>query len=547
MGYENYSWDLDDIIKIGDFDLFCEETKVGFHLAKDRFKKLNRTSGAEAFREFVYLVENLRDRVVKITDLPFLMRAKDQESEVAKTLENKSIQLGVEYQEIEDKLTHWLNGHWVDKKKRLKRKNVSNFLSAIPNQRYYFEKRFNFLLPENEESLISFEKENERKTLEDLWTSVKIMNSKKNASVHFDIFRAIINSQKNEAKRRGYESVLSMENYLNDIPDSSVQLVSKICDKNRGVFFNYFKDLEKMRGKELDFEFLDGLEFGNSLDFSLEEAMNEIPSSFDIVSKNFAKKMQDLIESKHLDLLPSEKKKNSCFCLSVSPKIAPYIFMNYRGKFEDLTNLIHEFGHGIAYSFMNSQSPFFGDASPFIDEVNSLFSEQVLLERLCQSNKKSVRNSAKMKRIHDAFFTVFLQNFLADFETQSYAKIDDLNSESISSMYENIFSYHTSNLIKVDSNFSHGWIEKDHLVEAPFYHQKYVIGYLLSASLFALYKNYGREFIPKYERFLSGMNSRDPQDSLLEIGININSKSFWKNGFSIIQQWEHDFKESLKK
>jgi len=92
--------------------------------------------------------------------------------------------------------------------------------------------------------------------------------------------------------------------------------------------------------------------------------------------------------------------------------------------------------------------------------------------------------------------------------------------------------------VQVDSIFQYEWSYIPHIVESPFYCYAYNFGELLSFALFARYKKEGRVFIPKIETILKSGGSKNPNEVLKDVGIDMTSTSFWKSSFEIIKDWQ---------
>ena len=58
-------------------------------------------------------------------------------------------------------------------------------------------------------------------------------------------------------------------------------------------------------------------------------------------------------------------------------------------------------------------------------------------------------------------------------------------------------------------------------------------------ALYARYKTEGQTFVPSIEKILSAGGSKDPNEVLQEVGIDMSSADFWQGSFELINQWQN--------
>jgi oligoendopeptidase F len=51
-----------------------------------------------------------------------------------------------------------------------------------------------------------------------------------------------------------------------------------------------------------------------------------------------------------------------------------------------------------------------------------------------------------------------------------------------------------------------------------------------------MYKEEGKDFIPKYKKLLRSGGKKRPEELLEEIGIYIKEESFWEKGFDYLER-----------
>ena len=81
------------------------------------------------------------------------------------------------------------------------------------------------------------------------------------------------------------------------------------------------------------------LDNGIKREFTLEEAIDIIKKALAPLGEEYLKTIDILLDG-HIDATPSEKKNQSIIF-----SWQDYSFLNFRGRYADVKNLIHELGH----------------------------------------------------------------------------------------------------------------------------------------------------------------------------------------------------------
>ena len=145
----------------------------------------------------------------------------------------------------------------------------------------------------------------------------------------------------------------------------------------------------KMKADLLEIDEPHLYDFGVPLDnnvnktYSLDEAINIIINALEPLGEDYLKAVHFLLDG-HIDAEANDDKHQS---ITFSWNV--YSFMNFRGTYNDLKNMIHELGHILNYYFSKKNLPFiYEDSTIFVGETASLVNE-FLLNRYLYSNASS--------------------------------------------------------------------------------------------------------------------------------------------------------------
>lgn len=575
------NWNLDNILKLEDFDKYYQKTEKLLPEFDEYFAKLEPEMSPLDFIATIDFEEMVGDRMSRLRNLPMLIEATNQKDTQAKLMKSKVDDLQLRMAAKSRKISQWIKGLKVENKNLLDDDNARRLFSGIAELEYslnYARKAARYSLNLNQEEIIDHKDVTGVQALVDLRTMIetefeysfqsKILKTqaelmsyvyspkaldreeayktllnkhKDNIDKFFLIYQAIVKDWDYEAKLRGYESPISIRNFANHIPDKAIETLLEVCRQNRYVFQDFFKFKAKELGlKKLKREDIYAPLFTKKENkVSYEDAWKLINSTFEEFSEDFSLKAKKMADEKHIDVYPSENKISGAFCDTVGPKVTPYVLLNFTGKERDIPTLAHELGHGIHSLYANKLRHSVQHANLPLAETASTFGEMVLFEKMYQKETDPEKKKSMLaEKVADSYATILRQSYFIIFERKAHEAISKgTTAKQIGEIWMETLREQFGNSVEVNDLFAYEWAYIPHIVNTPFYCYAYNFGELLSLSLFAKYKEEGSSFVPKLEKILSSGGSMDPNKVLKEVGIDMSSKSFWEGSFKIIESW----------
>ena len=233
------------------------------------------------------------------------------------------------------------------------------------------------------------------------------------------------------------------------------------------------------------------------------------------------------------------------FCYTVSPKITPYVLLNFDGRTRDVSTLAHEFGHAM-HSMAAADKPIMVSEAPLpLAEMASVFAEMLLNDKLAEKMSKKERKLLLVEEIDDMYATIMRQAYFTLFEIEAHHAIAEENAtiDKVSKIYLSNLKEQFDYSLTITPDFQWEWLYIAHFSHAPFYCYAYTFGNLLVHSLYQQYKSEGKSFVPRYFDILSAGGSRKPEDLLKEYGIDISKEEFWQKGFDYVTEKVQHLKE----
>lgn len=391
----------------------------------------------------------------------------------------------------------------------------------------------------NREQLTQLARSHKSKTREVAYKSL-LGEYEKNKGVLGEIYQNLVLNWKNECLEiRKYTSSISVRNIGNDVDDKTVDSLLSVCKNNAPSFQKYFKYKARMLGmKKLRRYDIYAPDVTNvrQKTYTFDQAVKLVLKTLNDFSPKLSEHARKIFTKRHVDSSIRGGKRSGAFCSTISPKIAPYVLVNFNGKAHDVFTLAHELGHAVHSESASDKSILVQDASLPLAETASTFSEVLLYDEILNKVTDEEKKAILAEQIDDLYSTIMRQSFFTTFEVSAHKKIGDgATVEEITQTYSRNLEEQFANSIDVSENFGIEWSCIPHFYHSPFYCYAYSFGNLLALSFFQRYKEEGSSFVPRYLEILAAGGSMKPETLLKEYDINITSEKFWKDGFVYIK------------
>jgi oligoendopeptidase F len=389
------------------------------------------------------------------------------------------------------------------------------------------------------EELTNFVRSTNAKTREEAY---KVLLTKyfENKGVVGEIYQNIVLNWKQEGVDiRKYKSPISMRNIGNNVDDKTIESLLQVCKTNASVFQKFFVqkakmlNMKKLRRYDLYAPSSSKIKEKN---YSYEKSVKLVFDSLGKFSPELEKFARKVFDQNHVDSSIRIGKRDGAFCSTLTPKITPFVLVNFTGKSRDVFTLAHELGHAVHSQAAQNRSILVQDAPLPLAETASTFSELLLYDNISNKITSDEKKIMLSEKIDDFYATIMRQSFFTIFEKDAHAKIGQGTTiDEISKRYLANLKEQFGSAVNVSDDFAIEWSYIPHFYHSPFYCYAYSFGNLLALSLFQRYKKEGKDFVPSYISILSAGGSQKPEILLKEYGLNITSSKFWQEGFDYIK------------
>ena len=578
--YQLGEWDLSELVKNPKSQAFQNQIKELENQAK-RFEKiklkLDPKMASKKFKNILKEIEEISGKMSKIGGYASLSYSSDTQSDEATSLMTKMSKLG---SEISNRIL-FFDLWWktqIDEKNAKRLIKDSGELTEYLTHKRLFAK---YALSEPEERIIntldvtgisalvklydkitnSYEykmkigNKTKKMTREEITNYVRNTSPKireaayktiltkytENKGVIGEIYQNIVLNWRDEGiEIRGYDSPISMRNIGNNIDDKTIESLLAVCRKNSPIFQKFFVQkakmlkIKKLRRYDVYAPTAANIKEKN---YTYNKSVKLVFESLGKFSKTLEEFARKVFNENHIDSSIRQGKRDGAFCSTLSPKITPYVMVNFTGKSRDVFTLAHELGHAVHSQAAQDRSILVQDAPLPLAETASTFSELLLYDNLSDKISDDEKKIVLSEKIDDLYATILRQSFFTIFEVDAHKQIGEGTTiDEISKTYLQNLKEQFGNSVSLSEDFAIEWSCIPHFYHTPFYCYAYSFGNLLALSLFQRYKKEGKDFVPSYIKILAAGGSKKPEKLLSEYGFDIRSPKFWQEGFDYVDE-----------
>lgn len=338
---------------------------------------------------------------------------------------------------------------------------------------------------------------------------------------------------------RHYPHPMVERHLSNEIDAEAVGQMIEVTEANYGIAHDYFRLKTRLLSLPRLALYDQYAPVGRErASFTFAQAQQVILEAFEAFDPAFRTIAAEFFAKRWIDAEIRKGKRGGAFCASPSPRLHPFILCNYTDNLRDVMTVAHELGHGL-HGYLSRQQSFLNYDTPLTTaETASVFGEMLVFDYLVEhQTDPQIQIALIAGKIEDAFATVFRQNVLTRFEQAAFSKRQGgrLTPEAIGDLWIEANRKYYGDAVEMSEGYRWGWSYIPHFIHTRFYCYSYVFGQLLVLSLYRMYREQGKSFVPKYIELLEAGGSDSPEALLRPLGVDFHDPKFWQRGFDEIR------------
>lgn len=349
------------------------------------------------------------------------------------------------------------------------------------------------------------------------------------------ILNTILGKRIENAKLENYNNIIEKVLFEENINAKIIDTLIKSVNDNLPLIQRYLN----LKAKTLKIEDPHLYDFSVPIianvapKYTIKEAISIIKKALKPLGRDYLKVVNKLLKN-HIDATPNEEKHQA-----ITFSWHTYSFLNFRGNYIDLKNLIHELGHIVNYYLSKENLPFiYEDSTIFVGEVASTTNE-ILLNKYLYNNSKNDKEKIfyLSKEIESYFTLLYKQTMYTEYEQILYKirKNTDLTSEILSNNYEKLIKKYYGQDITYDDISSTEWARLGHTYRYSYYTYKYATALIMASIVVNNLVNDKTLTKKQYLKFLAAGSSNYSLDLLKLLDIDLTNSNTINNGFKVLE------------
>lgn len=262
----------------------------------------------------------------------------------------------------------------------------------------------------------------------------------------------------------------------------------------------------------------------------------------------FADIAQEALDNRWVDVYSNEGKRGGAYSWGTY-RAPSYLLLNWGGKFDDVSTLVHEMGHSV-HRVLAGRNQSFQDAGTdiFLSEVGSVASESLfgewMLSRTTDPEERKQLIDHALKSISGTFVT---QIFFHEWEARVHEMAEAgeaLTADSMGQVYVDLGELYNGDTVEPHELSMVGWARIPHFFR-NFYVWKYATSFAAGEALAARFRSGDKSAAQDYINMLKMGGSKYPLDVLKAGGVDMTDPAVIRavmDRFGLLQaQLEKEF------
>ena len=275
---------------------------------------------------------------------------------------------------------------------------------------------------------------------------------------------------------------------------------------------------------------------------SWEVGKDLVSRSFSAAYPRLGEFLGQVYDREWIDYTPRSGKRPGAFCTGSLHSRESRIYMTYNDTLGDVRTLAHEVGHAFHSHIMHDVRTYAHFYPMTLAESASTFAEMILTEGILADPSFSPAQKASALDQEVGHGAIFLMDIPVryQFEKKLYEERADgeLGVSRLKELMVETQREVFGDALETGGEDPYFWASKLHfyISGTTFYNFPYTFGFLLSRGLFAMFKQEGADFLPRYEEFLR-LTGSDTAEGVAKrtLGRDLEDTAFWTEAIQTLE------------
>lgn len=354
------------------------------------------------------------------------------------------------------------------------------------------------------------------------------------------------------AKIRGYNSSLEASLISNNVTDEVYKTLLKSIENNLSIIHKQWKirknvlEVDKLHIYDTYVPLVENYNKKYSFDDGKELVINALKPLGD----DYVGLLKEAFDERWIDVYPTKNKRMGGYCTACY-LTHPYVFLNFDGRFDEVSTIAHELGHAMHYYYaINNNSYQNYGYTIFVAEVASQVNELLLSYYMLDEAKENQEKLYIIDELLKRFkASVVRQTMFSEFELEIHNLEQNgevLTKNLMCKNYYELNKKYYGKFITVDKEIMYEWSRIPHFYY-NFYVYQYATGYVAAMKIANDIYNKKENALENYKKFLKLGCTKDPVESLKIAGVDLTKEEIYDEAFKEFDKTLDLYTELLKK
>ena len=338
------------------------------------------------------------------------------------------------------------------------------------------------------------------------------------------------------AEIRKYSSSLEASLVSNNVDSNVYNILIKSINDNLGIIHKQWdirKKVLKLKNLHL-YDTYVPLVKNYSKKYTFSEAKEIVLKALSVLGDNYITVLKEAFNNRWIDVYPTKNKRMGGYCTACY-LTHPYVFLNFDGRFDEVSTIAHELGHAMHYyyamknnSYQNYSYTIF--VAEVASQVNELLLSYYMLDNTTNRDEKLCVVDELIKRFKAS---VVRQTMFSEFELNIHELEQNgevLTKDLLCDNYYNLNKKYFGESINLDDEIKYEWSRIPHFYY-NFYVYQYATGYIAAMKIAKNIYNNKPGAKEKYLNFLSLGCTKPPVESLKVADVDLTDEKVYKDAF----------------
>lgn len=354
------------------------------------------------------------------------------------------------------------------------------------------------------------------------------------------------------AKIRGYNSSLEASLISNNVTDEVYKTLLKSIENNLSIIHKQWKIRKKVL--EVDklhiYDTYVPLVENYNKKYSFDEGKELVLNALKPLGDDYVVLLKKAFDERWIDVYPTKNKRMGGYCTACY-LTHPYVFLNFDGRFDEVSTIAHELGHAMHYYYaINNNSYQNYGYTIFVAEVASQVNELLLSYYMLDEAKENQEKLYIIDELLKRFkASVVRQTMFSEFELEIHNLEQNgeiLTKDLMCKNYYELNKKYYGKIVTVDKEIMYEWSRIPHFYY-NFYVYQYATGYVAAMKIANDIYNKKENALENYKKFLKLGCTKDPVESLKVAGVDLTKEEIYDEAFKEFDKTLDLYTELLKK